>query len=251
MLQIPTPVKQYQSAQARFLVPTIVGFFIKNFPNQFGPDVAVLVAEKMMEIFDSLRPSKDHLEVGQVLWNALDKDTRADSPNRRFVPVILTLVSQEDVERLAKGQAPPQNAKHVIARMMQEAYDQGGILSNRDIALLTLKNPTTTSQIRINFEKNNNIQLPHTGVLHDMGSCITHKKQIVYKVVVEKKSPALVAKETNHSQLAVDHYVQDYNRVKTAFKNNPDIETIHFITKIAKHVVKQYLELYQQFEAQK
>jgi hypothetical protein len=251
MLRTPVYVKQYQSAQERFLVPTITKFFATNFPGLFGKLIAEKIAKEVIDIFDKLRPPSESIEVGQVLWNALDKDTRADSPKRRFVPVVLTLVSQEDVQRLAKGVRPSENAGHAIARMMQEAYDQGGILSNRDIALLTLKDTPVTSQIRLAFEKENNVLLPHTGVLHDMGSCITHKKQIVYKVVVEKKDPAIVAAETNHSQRAVDNYVQNYNRVKTAYRNDPDIEYIHFVTRIAKNVVKQYIALYLQFELKK
>ena len=41
-----------------------------------------------------------------------------------------------------------------------------------------------------------------------MGSCISHKTAIVRKVVLEKKDPADVARECNHSQRAVDHYLK-------------------------------------------
>ena len=251
MLKTPVCAKQYQSAQERFLKPNIVQFFQKNFPGQFGPIIADKIADEMMLIFQKLQPDRESIEVGQVLWNALDKKTRGDSPNRRFVPVTLTLVNQNDIEQLKNGTKPAQVHQQAIARIILEAFEQGGILSNRDVALLTLNDPTKTSQMRVKYETEHNLVLPHTGVLHDMGSCITHKKQIVYKVVVEKKDPTIVAAETAHTIQAVDHYVQNYNRVKTAFMHNPDINSIHFLTNIAKNVIIQYINIFTEFELQK
>jgi hypothetical protein len=138
---------------------------------------------------------------------------------------------------------------YVIARIIREAYAQGGILSSRDIALLTLRSDAWVSSLRIKYENENQIALPHTGVLHDMGSCITHKKLIIQKIVFEKIDPAIVAQQTNHSQKAVDQYLQDYHRVKTVYLSNPDLNYIHCVTNISKNVAKQYIDLYLQFEA--
>jgi Protein of unknown function (DUF1670) len=248
MLQTPTCVKLYRSANERFFKPAIVNFFLKNFPNFLGKSIAEKVADELIAIFEKLKPETETLEVGQVLWNALDKNTRGDSPNRRFVPVILTLINQEDVNLLVKGARFSTVTKIAIARMMNEAYEQGGILSTRDVALLSLRDVTCASRLRIAYEQEHKLELPHTGVLHDMGSCITHKKQIVYKIVVEKKDSTLVSKETNHSQKAVDHYFSNYNRVKAVYKLNNDIDFIHMTTNISKGVIKQYIQLYEEFE---
>ena len=88
----------------------------------------------------------------------------------------------------------------------------------------------------MSLTKEHNCILPHTGALHDMGSTISHKKTIVQKVVFEKKDPADVARECNHTQRAVDNYLKDYNRVKTAYKYKRDIDFIHNVTGIAKYV---------------
>ena len=45
----------------------------------------------------------------------------------------------------------------------------------------------------------NETVLPHTGVIHDMGTTLTHKSQIISKYVMERKDPKTVAYETNHS----------------------------------------------------
>lgn len=248
MLQTPYHVKQYGSAKQRFFKPAVVQLLMEAFPRQFGKVTAIKFADEIVQLFERLHPERDFLKPGQVFWNALDKNTRGDSPKRRFVPVSLTLVNQEDIDKLTQGLKHSVVKRAAIARMFKEAYLQGGILSTRDVALLSLATPSSISLARAKFEKDNGVVLPHPGVLHDMGSTITHKKQIVYKVIVEKKDPTLVAKQTNHSQKAVDHYLQDYNRVKTVFKIKPDLDYIHLVTNIAKNVVKQYIELYEQFE---
>jgi hypothetical protein len=62
-----------------------------------------------------------------------------------------------------------------------------------------------------------------------------------------KKETNTIARETNHTQRAVDHYIKDYNRVKILLDDNKDLEFIHLETKIAKPVIKQYQEIYNQY----
>jgi hypothetical protein len=242
-------IKQYASAKARMLKPVIQQFFAREFPNLFGPVMRSRLAEALLELFESQYRQISMLQPGQVLWNALDKRTRGDSPNRRFVPVVLTLVAEEDIQRRLEGESLKEVAAHATARVLNEAYQQGGLLSMRDIHLLTWRSrgPSATSW-RTHYEQTHDCLLPHPGTLHDMGSCITHKPQIVYKVIVEKKDPAQVARETHHTQRAVDHYLKDYHRVKTLYQTNQDPEYIRIVTNIAKHVVNQYIQLIQDYE---
>lgn len=243
MNKTPDGIKRYQAAQERFFKPVIVNFFAREFPRLFGPIMREKLADELISLFETLAPETKRIRPGQILWNALDKRTRGDSPNRKYVPVVLSLITQEDVHQLTMGAPMSQITKEAIARIIREAYDQGGILSSRDIGLLTLRHPTTASAMRKNYEREKSATLPHTGTVHDMGSCISHKTMMVQKVIVEKKDPADVAMECNHSQRAVDHYLKDYHRVKTAYQHIQNIDYIHMVTGIAKHVVKQYLQL--------
>ena len=243
MNKSPDSVKRYKSAQQRFFKPAIAHFFAREFPRLFGPVMREKLAEELINLFHSLAPETQSIKPGQILWNALDKNTRGDSAHRRHVPVVLSLITEDDVRQLTKGIPMSRITKNALARIIREAYAQGGILSSRDIGLLTLRHPASVSTIRKAYEEENDCILPHTGSLHDMGSCISHKTAIVRKVVLEKKDPADVARECNHSQRAVDHYLKDYHRVKTLHQRNENIDYIHMVTGMAKHVVKQYLEL--------
>lgn len=240
--------KHYSTAKDRFLKPAFINFFKNEFSSIMGPMVQDKVAEQIIEIFYKLCPEKNKLKPGQMLWNALDKTTRASSPNKKYVSVILTIISLEDVKLLERGTPLRRVIPNVIARITREAYQQGGLLSMRDIALILQRQDTDISVLRKRYEDQYSTVLPHTGGLHDMGSCITHKNQIVHKVVVEKKDTRMVARETNHSQKAVDRYLTDYNRVKTLYKEKPDPNFITQVTKLSKRLVYQYVELYENYE---
>jgi len=238
--------KHYSSARERFFRPALINFFAREFPSLFGPVMREKLADELIGLFEELNPQAQRLKPGQVLWNALDKHTRGDSDNRRYVPVVLSLVTEEDVEELTNDVPCAQVSRNAIARIIREAYEQGGILSMRDVALLTLRRPTAASYMRITYEKQNDCLLPHTGRLHDMGSCITHKDTIIRKVVVEKKDPADVARECNHTQRAVDSYLRDYHRVKTLQQEGKDIDFIHLVTGLSRQLIKQYLDIIEQ-----
>jgi hypothetical protein len=236
-------VKHYSSAHDRFLKPAIVNFFEREFCGMFGPVVRENIAVALIDLFNSLCPESSRLKPGQIVWNALDKRTRADSEKRRYKPVSLSLVTDDEVSMFENNCPVQQIRQNVMARMIKEAYQQGAVLSTRDLSLLLVSAGSWLSHQRIEYEKKHQTILPHTGVIHDMGTTLTHKRIIIYKHVVEKKDPSVVARETNHSQQAVDRYLKDFNRIKTLVKDNKDIDFIHHTTNIARPVIRQYLQI--------
>jgi hypothetical protein len=243
MIKTPDGVKRYNAAKHRFLRPILIKFFAREFPKFFGPIMRERIVDELIDLFEKTAPETRRIKPGQILWNALDIKTRGDSPNRRYVPVVLSVVNENDIEQLANDIPMSVVANKAIARMMKEAYEQGGVLSGRDIGLLTLRTPSYVSRKRLEYEKEYQCLLPHTGLLHDMGSCISHKKTIIKKVMIEKKDPADVARECHHTQRAVDRYLKDFHRVKTAYKQNQNMDYVHIVTGISKNVVKQYIEM--------
>lgn len=247
MLRQPDEYHRYHSAHDRFIKPIIEDYFKKEFPNTFGPNIRSTIADELLSIFKSNNRDTQTIKPGQILWNAVHKDTRADSPKRKLVPVVLTIVADEDIANLEKKMSITENRQNIISRITQEAFSQGALLSMRDISLLLALHLPTISLNRKEYEKKHSCSLPHTGTLHDMGSCITHKYQIVYKYVIEKKDPVIIAKETNHSLQAVDHYLKDYNRVKLLYLENKPPEYINLATALPVHVIKQYIEIINQY----
>ncbi|MCF6246336.1 MAG: DUF1670 domain-containing protein [Desulfobacula sp.] len=247
MLPISQSSKRYKPVHKRFLKPAIENFFKTEFTKFFGPSVRSFIADELIKIFQNNNRNINSLKPGQVLWNAIHKDTRADSSNMKLVPVILTLVSDNDISNLENGLKVSEHKQNVIARMLKEAYAQGALLSMRDVSLLLAMSDSSVSLSRKKYEKKYNINLPHPGSLQDMGSCITHKYQIIYKCVIEKKDPVIVAKETNHTIMAVDRYLKDFNRVKTLYLDKKNEDYIHLVTKLSLNVIAQYINIINQY----
>ena len=236
-------INHFHPAKQRFLKPLIMQFFTEQFPKYFGPIIREKLADELIKLLHRACPRTELLRPGQLIWVALHKDTRGDSPHRKLVPVVLSLITEEDVDSLEKGTPHSVVTANAIARMITQAYQQGGILSMRDLALITMRHSSSVSAIRRQYEEAHQCVLPHTGVLHDMGSCISHKRMILKKILIEKKDPATAANECGHSQQAVDVYLKHYYRVETAYEHQPDPEYIHRVTGIPTHVVIEYIDI--------
>jgi hypothetical protein len=206
------------------------------------------MAEKIVSLVEQQLPAKDYLRPGQCVWNAVSIRTRPDSPHCQLIPVILTLVDHSDVDELAQGARMPHLAQKAIARITREAYQQGALLSMRDIGLLVWRTNDRITQLRQAWENRQQTTLPHPGNLQDFGTCISHKATIIRKVVYEGKDPRRVSDETKHTQGAVDRYLKDFYRVKTCYQHNRDIEFITRTTGLSKRLVNQYVDIMAQYE---
>jgi hypothetical protein len=245
MIKSPDHVKHYNSAKHRFLKGLLMNFFARELPKLFGPTLRQKLADELVKLIAKAMPEKEHVKPGQLVWNAIDIKTRSDSPQRRFVPVILTIIDEEDCRKLTNGTKMTAIASNAIARICREAYQQGALLSMRDIGLMIWRDTGLISMRRKAYETSQQTTLPHIGSLQDMGSCVTHKAMIVRKAALEKKDPTQVAKETNHTLRAVENYLKDFHRVKTCYEANPDLDFISLATGIAKHVIGQYIKIIQ------
>lgn len=243
MIKAPDCRKRFDSAKVRFLQAALNHFFKREFPKLLGPILRNKLIEELIKLLQQLLPLREHVKPGQIVWNAVCINTRADSPHVRWVPVTLTLIDAQDIEQLANGVPMNRIMQQAIARITQEAYRQGALLSMRDIGLLSWRNGTTISRHRKLYEQEHHISLPHTGSLQDMGSCISHKAIIIKKVEVDKKDPLRVAKETHHSVWAVDRYLKDFNRVRLCYQDGKDAEFISLATGLNKLVVNEYLKI--------
>jgi len=251
MIERQQCAKHYSSAEKRFLHSMIISFFSREFPKTFGPIIINRIAQEIIDLVEKHLPLRNHLQPGQCVWNVVSKKTRPDSPNCIFVPVILTLIDKSDIEQLANGIPMTTIAKNSIARITKEAYEQGGLLSMRDIGLLVWRHNASISQMRKKWEEKNNSTLPHVGSYQDFGSCMSHKTIIIKKVVIEKKDSVKVANETKHSQKAVDRYLKDFYKVKTCYQVSSDIDFICKATGQSRYLVKQYLDILKECEDDK
>ena len=160
-----------------------------------------------------------------------------------LVPVLLDISTAEDVQRRIDGLSGPERLLHKARRMCQQAYEQGGLLSNCDIAEMLHTSGCYIGTLLARYEQHTNTVIPRRATLHDVGSGLTHKRIICWKRYAEGKDPDVVARETYHSLEAVDHYLGQYDRVRHCRLHGLTTEQTAHALQCSLALVRQYLDI--------
>jgi hypothetical protein len=222
-----------------------------EFPGVFGPAVTRLFSERIDELYERFHPPGSRFRAGQCLWIAVAVE---DVPTRnkrieqtRLVPVILDLVTAEDVEDAVAGSVRAKTRPKKILRLFHQAFAQGGVLTEADVSLLLHLPINTVSAVVLKHEREAGQTVPRRGTIHDLGRSVTHKRIICYKRLVEKKTTSQVAEETFHSPEEVEYYVQSLRRVLLCLQSGMSEEDIAAATGRSRSLVREYLELIRDF----
>ena len=224
--------------------------FISEYGFLGGKEVIELIVNDLLKIVNDHQLPLSKIKKGQILWQAVAKNETSSygksMSDTRTIPVVLTLVSDEDINMRIKGTSLTQIRKNVTERIMKEADEQRGTLSQTDIALLLDISRASVGKYIREIQKEKGIILPYRGTIHDMGPTVTHKREIV-RLKLQKMSTPEIARRTNHSEKAVDRYINDYERVVRISGSFEPID-IAYITNLSESLVIEYLDLKNEFQ---
>jgi len=222
-------------------------------------DYSMISGEKVREMFASdilrlIEQRQDYamdIDSGQVMWLGVKREERQNygknASNTEIVPVKLTLLSAEDIDMLSSGFTRREVREKRIIRLFKEGYEQGGVLSNNDIALLLNISPSTVSkQVREYMERTKEV-VPTRGTVHDLGRAITHKR-IIIRLYLEGYLTPEIARRTKHSEEACDRYIRAFNKVRMLADRNMSVEEIARTLEMSSFTVKEYLNIYSEFK---
>ena len=239
--------KKFGPLREKNLQTALAHLIAKEFPRLGGPRIRALCADLIMQVVNGHMKPLSQTTPGQVLWMAVNVNKppalHQKIADTDLVPVVLDLSTPEDVElRIKRAPAGERLLKKVL-RLCHQAYKQGGLLSNCDIAELLHKNDSSVARVLTQHERATNTIVPRRATLHDVGTGLTHKRIICFKRFVEGKEPHLVARETYHSLEAVDRYLGQYDRVRHCrLRGLTPAETAHALG-CTVALVRQYLEI--------
>jgi hypothetical protein len=247
----PTRRQSYDATERKTFRSSLCHLLQTEFPGVFGPAVTRLFSERIDELYEKFHPPASRFRAGQCLWIAVAVD---DLPTRnkrieqsRLVPVILDLVTAEDVEEAVSGSVRAKTRPKKVNRLFQQAFSQGGVLTEADVSLLLHLPINTVSSVVLKHEQEAGQLVPRRGTIHDMGRSVTHKRIICYKRLVEKKTTSQVAEETFHSPEEVEYYVQSLRRVLVCLQSGMSEAEIATATGRSLSLVREYLELIRDF----
>ena len=114
------------------------------------------------------------------------------------------------------GYSAKEIRKCKVARILQEAYAQNGVLNQADVSLLIGVSAGTIGKDIKDFQLEHSVILPHRGTVHDMGPTLTHKKIIIQQFVQNIPTPG-----TSHSEEACDRYIKGFKKgSKASWRRN-------------------------------
>lgn len=237
----------YQSIEQKTFRSALFQFVKKEYEFMMGNLALERFCQDVEELVEKYYPKRDHLKPGQMLWYAVAEDEKPSYAKRitdtRMVPVVLTIVSEDDIEEMKKGTKLSEIKKRMPIRIHNETKEQKGVLSELDTSVILKISPATISKYIVQYERETGNIVPRRGTVHDMGRSVSHKRIICYKRFAHKYSSMRIARETAHSLEEVEKYIFDYRRVKYCLMKGIDEDQISFVLKMSKSLVKEYVDL--------
>ncbi len=215
-----------------------------------GDKVQEMFVEDVMKLFKEYNRDAWNLEPGQTMWFAVCADEKQGYgkplEKTRITPVILSVVHDEDRKTRENGYSHKELRKFKIARLLREAYEQKGVLSQADVAeMLGVSTGTVSKDIR-EYQIENQVVLPYRGTIHDLGRAITHKKIIIGQFLKNVPTPD-IARITGHTKEACDRYIKAFKKVRT-LHGSMNHQEIARTLDMSEFLVKEYIAIIEEFK---
>jgi len=231
----------------RGLRPALAQRLGQEFPRIGGPRILDLCAQMVLEVVEEQIRPLESLRHGQALWLAVDKD---DPPSRnktmkktRLKAVVLDLSTPEDIEARLQHEAASQRHLRKFERLSRQAYEQGGLLGNYDLEQLLNVSAPRIGVLLSQHERETGQIIPRRATLHDLGSGLTHKRIICWKRYAEGKATPDIARETYHSDWAVDRYLSQFDRVRHCRKEGLTEQQTAYMLNCSLGLVREYVAI--------
>lgn len=253
----PTTKAQIQAKKMRRLKDkNLQQLLLYRFLNHYGYDKGEITAKAIINdiiklidnyyIVSTLDDDQHHINHGQLVYMAVPVD---EFPKRgkaiaqtRLMPIVLSFITDADIEHIAHGFDSKSLRKKRLTRWVDQAFDQGALLTQLDIAMLLGVCDAVVSGYVNEIQKEGKL-LPTRGNIHDLSGAITHKREIITLYLEGFLTPEIALK-TKHSKEAVDRYIKDYHRVEMLWKHGiTNTEQISQMIRLSKKVVVQYVDL--------
>lgn len=245
-------LKKYRRLKDKSLEQLLLNRFLNNYGYEKGEITAKAIIGDILKLIDdyflvsTLDDDQHHIHSGQLVYMAVPVD---EYPKRgkaiaqtRLKPVVLSFVADEDIEHIAHGFDAKSLKKKRLIRWVDQAFDQGALLTQLDLAMLLGITEAVVSQYVNEIQKEGRL-LPTRGNIHDLSGAITHKREIITLFLEGYFTPE-IAMKTKHSCEAVDRYIRDYQRVQILWQNHiTNLDQIAQLTRLSKRVVQQYVDL--------
>ena len=229
------------------------------FVTKFGYENKVIFAEQMidyiLETIEAFVKPASLLKPGQMLWMAVPDDGRKhafksmqDIPQ---VPVVLDLLTDGDLKALVDGEEFQEVKRRRHARLLDQAYRQGGALAQTDLSAITLTNESSVAKDIKEVQDAEGRIVPHRGTVHDIGPTLTHKVEVARLIENGHLEPEIGRMLSPvHNLRSVERYAQTYKNVLKLLRHGFAPEEIPGILGISGRLVDSYIAIVHEHHAE-
>jgi Protein of unknown function (DUF1670) len=240
--------REYMRMKGKSLKHILVDRFLNHYGYDKGAVTASAIVDDLLALIDQYYRYSDNsfLKQGQMVWPAVPVDEYPKKgksiAQTKLKPVVLDIIDDSDIEDMKTPIHHREIRLKRIERWTTQAYDQGALLSQLDLAVLLNTSSNTAGEYVREFHNLYHRPLPTRGNIQLLGSGQTHKKQIIALYLKGYLVPTICQK-TNHSKEAVERYIRDFEAIKILSTKFDDVDTISRLVRLSPSVVKQYLDL--------
>jgi len=245
-------LKKFRRLNDKSLQQLLLHKFLNEYGYEKGEITARAIIDDILSIIDqyflvsTLDDDQHHIHYGQLVWMAVPID---EYPQRsksiaqtKLKPVVLSFFTDDDMSHIAHGFDSVSLRKKRLVRWTDEAFDQGALLTQLDLAVLLGVCDAVVSKYVNEIQRTGRL-LPTRGNIHDLSGAITHKREIITLYLEGYLTPDIAVK-TKHSNEAIDRYIRDYHRVEILWQHGiTAIDKISQLTRLSKRVIQQYVDL--------
>lgn len=218
---------------------------------ELSPREADAITDTAYDVFDLQYYDPDqNIQKGKIVRIVVSKDAKHGPKLEELPKTQVTLtkeISKEDKE-LYRQENKISVRQSQILRMTEEALEQGGLLTQEDLADI-LEVSTRTIRRDIKKLRQNGFDVSTRGVYQDIGPGISHKTKII-KLYLEYNTYSDIQKKTRHSPTAIKRYIQNFGRVLLSYKKDLSTKETSRVVGLSEKLVKEYLELYMRYNSE-
>jgi hypothetical protein len=142
--------------------------------------------------------------------------------------------AREGAERLREGR---------ILRLTEEALEQGGVLTQEDLArALSVDVRTIRRSVAVLKAEGHLVQT--RGAIQGVGRCQSHKVRII-ELWLDREGYEKIARWVHHSPRSIQRYVSTFLRMVVLQRKGTAVSEIAFLTRSSQRLVGEYLAVYE------
>lgn len=213
----------------------------------YPPSIAKSIVETVREVLG--QPISEVNGSGKMEYLAAQISDGASKKisDMRLKPVMLTLHADGDIEVLsAHGIADLRKVK--IQRLTQEAYEQGALLTQEDLAVI-LCSSVRTVRYDLKELRSHDIEVRTRGQVKGIGLRVSHKARII-QLYLDGLEYTDLERRTKHSGDSIKNYIQTFKRVLILREKHLPVDEISSVVGISTMLVEEYFRLIDRYEEQ-